>query len=639
MALQSRQPATKPAKRKPANGAPVTAHPLFPAVVALWFGALFGLGSLAIRVGLLESLVLALRIDSVIPAAAPPLGISARILLALVLAAGGALLGATIARRIAAPKLEVHERKRKVSAGPADAVAVNRQDAHPDAPARKPISAHEELGEDHGKSPAFGDQPVGAPLAGRRRSALAIEADDTFELHEFAPLPGGTPQIHPIGNDDGEPLELDAFAESAGSFAPHADQLPEETTSRLDWSGNGPGNATPDFSPPADAVAGRQVFGMAAPQPDEVLDELGITDAEFEPLPAADSFTSATVIASDQPAPPHPDLKRPDLSTVPITDLAARLGEAMQRRRERAAQAATVVVAAPVATLAAFAPTPAATDAASTEQPDDDAVAVVTQSEPLSDSDAAFTRLPTYDRGLVAGFDHPNQIPAPQTALSAPFAPLAAVPSLPVFAPAAPALFVPQSSAVPALAESAETEAVTVAAIPAALRPLSFDGLDDDADDHGLPGFLPPRHFPGMQWNTPTPAAEPATEMEAEEAAEPAPDDKFSSLLDLGRASEPRQTFVRIEDPADAAPQVEPVVIFPGQALRSVEQAPGVNLGFGQAAAADPAEASFRQFDSPGSADQGQAITGPTVAPGDPAETERALRAALANLQRMSGAA
>jgi hypothetical protein len=97
-------------KRKPANGKPITSHQLFPAVVALWFGALFGLGSLAVRPSLLEGLVLKSHLDLVIPAAAPPLGVTARILVALILAALGAMIGIALARRIARPKPE--ERKR-----------------------------------------------------------------------------------------------------------------------------------------------------------------------------------------------------------------------------------------------------------------------------------------------------------------------------------------------------------------------------------------------------------------------------------------------------------------------------------------------------------------------------------------------
>ena len=91
-------------KRKPTKGKPISSHPLFPAVVALWFGALFGLGSLAIRPTLIEGLVLKTGLDLVVPAAAPPLGVTARILIALIMASLGAAIGAALAVRATRPK-------------------------------------------------------------------------------------------------------------------------------------------------------------------------------------------------------------------------------------------------------------------------------------------------------------------------------------------------------------------------------------------------------------------------------------------------------------------------------------------------------------------------------------------------------
>lgn len=83
--------------RKTARGTtPVTWHPLFPAMLAVWFGALFGLGVLAVRTGLLEAVVSSLGIDQLVPAAAPPLGATARILLALAFASTGGAIGGTI---------------------------------------------------------------------------------------------------------------------------------------------------------------------------------------------------------------------------------------------------------------------------------------------------------------------------------------------------------------------------------------------------------------------------------------------------------------------------------------------------------------------------------------------------------------
>ena len=147
-------------KRKASNAQPITAHPLFPAVVALWFGALFGLGSLAVRPSLLEAAVIASRIDLLIPAAAPPLGVTARILVALGLSAVGSALGLMIARRITRPKVEVRQRKRTGVAREEAELQYRARDAHPDAPARRPISAHDELNTE--------DSPNGGVLAGRQ---------------------------------------------------------------------------------------------------------------------------------------------------------------------------------------------------------------------------------------------------------------------------------------------------------------------------------------------------------------------------------------------------------------------------------------------------------------------------------------
>lgn len=80
---------------------PISRHPLFPAIVALWFAALVGFGSFALSTSLIERAILAAGIDGVIPAAAPPLGITARLLLGLSLGAAGGAIGWAVARRLA----------------------------------------------------------------------------------------------------------------------------------------------------------------------------------------------------------------------------------------------------------------------------------------------------------------------------------------------------------------------------------------------------------------------------------------------------------------------------------------------------------------------------------------------------------
>jgi hypothetical protein len=81
---------------------PISRHPLFPPIVGLWFAVLVGLGSFAVHRSVLESLVLAGHVDILIPAATPPLGMTARLLLALVVGTLGGALGWAIAARMAA---------------------------------------------------------------------------------------------------------------------------------------------------------------------------------------------------------------------------------------------------------------------------------------------------------------------------------------------------------------------------------------------------------------------------------------------------------------------------------------------------------------------------------------------------------
>lgn len=100
-------------------GAPIAWHPLFPAILAVWFGALFGLGVLAVRVALLERIVVASGIDLLIPAAAPPLGMTARLLIALGFALFGSALGLILGSQLARSKPSAVARRAEVAAAKA----------------------------------------------------------------------------------------------------------------------------------------------------------------------------------------------------------------------------------------------------------------------------------------------------------------------------------------------------------------------------------------------------------------------------------------------------------------------------------------------------------------------------------------
>ena len=128
----------------------MTAHPLFATLVPLWFAATFALSTLAISGALIERVVLALQIDLILPMATPPLGATARLLLAM----GFGLIGLGMGRMVA----------RMLEAGGRAPRAADHGVAH----RRAPLRAHAELGPqgfDHPfteRAPAYAPPPAPA---------------------------------------------------------------------------------------------------------------------------------------------------------------------------------------------------------------------------------------------------------------------------------------------------------------------------------------------------------------------------------------------------------------------------------------------------------------------------------------------
>lgn len=220
-------------------------HPFTPFVAALWFAALLGLGSLAVRATVLENAVLALGLDRLIPAAAPPLGFTARLLLALGLAVTGAALGYALTRRLAGPG-----RRAQKAVETFDASALAAADA-----AASIAAAGEN--DDLDRLEAARQQTVRAAPAGRRR-ALTNESSLGTEQ----------PQILHLGELDSLGLEDEApapsalvDAEIAPDSAPAAPVMPQAA---LDW----PAATTPV---PVAPVA-------AAPNGAKALESLGIAE-------------------------------------------------------------------------------------------------------------------------------------------------------------------------------------------------------------------------------------------------------------------------------------------------------------------------------------------------------------------------
>src|SRR5690606_33440533 len=111
--------------------------------------------------------------------------------------------------------------------------------------------------------------------------------------------------------------------------------------------------------------------------------------------------------------------------------------------------------------------------------------------------------------------------------------------------------------------------------------------------------------------------------------------------LEMGNPFRQREEFVRIDEPEAEDDDIEPAVVFPAQEM-PVPQPEAVDAAeaWDENDAIDAAPVHERPFDAP-RGHQPAPNTAPTRPRPvrDAAETERALRSALANLQRMSGAA
>lgn len=246
---------------------PVTTHRLFPALVAVWFAALFGLGSLAVPASVLGALVVKTGLPALVPAAAPPLGFTAHLLVALMLTAFGAAIGLVVALRLR-PARVVEARPVETVAPAAqpeadDVYKVRARDAHPDAPPRRPLVLTEAFA-----GPPFEEAAPAEQLL-RRKTGLPVSepvADALPWIPEFTP--GGT--------SASQPLDLSALDLSTLDLADPA-EVPVEQ----------PPLAAPDFQPaaipvpPALIAATPQLpAGCAAALPD-------VTDGQWSPVAGA----------------------------------------------------------------------------------------------------------------------------------------------------------------------------------------------------------------------------------------------------------------------------------------------------------------------------------------------------------------
>lgn len=156
------------------NNRPLASHPAFRYMVALWFAALLGFGTYVMPAGVFERAVEATGLASILPAAAPPLGETARLLISAAAAVLGALLGLFVASRAGSgePSEADGEAEEIVLPDPEPApVSVEGR--------RRPLLVREALAED------FADAPEPVEEQAIASGAHSV-SDETVNFHEEA---------------------------------------------------------------------------------------------------------------------------------------------------------------------------------------------------------------------------------------------------------------------------------------------------------------------------------------------------------------------------------------------------------------------------------------------------------------------
>ncbi len=597
-----------------AGKGPLSTHPAFPFIVALWFAALLGIGSLVVPVPVIERLVTVTGLSSLVPQTAPPLGFTARALIALVCTVGGGLAGLLIARKVGRAHRQTVGRFDRTVAG-----------------ARRPIAAHHELGED-----GF-DGPIAAGAPRGRRALAIVEEEGPSEVFDLAPLPGKPLPLSALDLREAEALELADSEMLEGDWQQELEPTADVAQPGFTTLAESPEIGTyvmqdrQQFTVPSTANR-QQFFVPGAAEPAEPvadvaeiaaapgIDEVVAADLHFSPPSLARPFAQSTADFAegpedeapeemavesplDEPAPapaPAPvtpvDWEDGELDDLALVQLAQRLGSSIARRREvRAAEAAEAAAAVQrlAAAAAALASAPASIPAAMP--------AVLAEEFDAAEAAEAAQAMAAYFGAPKVEIAPPA--PAPAFTSSAPETPFA------MHSPIVTPMVAPHAAPMPPVAGRQMFQPAPPAApapLAAPLAGLAYIDLgeEDEDEDDGIAHLTASFSLP---LSRPAPFAAPV----ATSAAEPDPAPMANPFLQ--RAPD----FVRIEnEPQPEEGMVEPAVVFPGEA-----------------AFAAPADTGVSPFARPAPATAGDGETPPRASA---EENERALREALLNLQRMS---
>lgn len=358
---------------------PLSRHPLFPAVVGLWFAALLGIGSLAAGPALLDGLVRTLHLDAVLPAGTLPLGFTTRMAVSLVLALGGGGLAWRHARRLGRT-----EDAPEQSAGIFSRISrsISQRLARP-APDDASVSeadpvAAPDLADDNEDLARLAAARA-APAARRRPLVVNDAAPEPSTWTGLAlplmPEPTKTIRVEPTI------LDLGAFTANPASAADYAPKPASEPASE-------PDNAA-ESSAASEAAAVE--FNAGESESPAVAETPAAPDGDLPSEPPHPAAPASATPSADEMAARR--LREASLDTLDVAGLVNRFALALEARRASDFGAATAPMGAPAGPElpAAFAPVPQEFDEPAPFVPDARAEESRAD-EPLADESLAHRR-------------------------------------------------------------------------------------------------------------------------------------------------------------------------------------------------------------------------------------------------------
>ena len=306
----------------------------FDLAVALFAAGSIGFAAFAMPEWRLNALLEASGLPQILPAARPPLGLTARLgsaALFAIAAFGGVLTLMRLLDRISSPKAK----------GPAEEevpfepmIRLRRSDAHPDNPARRPLVAGRELGEPFDelvlRKPDRAERNE-EPTAGFGR-AHALPA---FLTPDDAPLPAAS--VGDAGRNDEEVVDYDELPEEAFEPSSTIEDVaapdPLSPAFRPVVADSDHAEPAPEFAPGPAAFDDRPEPAAFddRPEPEAFDDVAAPLPAEPQPVDPMTIEAPAAPVAAD-PSPVAPAVA--ENGEESITALMARLDAGLRRREQ-----------------------------------------------------------------------------------------------------------------------------------------------------------------------------------------------------------------------------------------------------------------------------------------------------------------